>query len=168
MYNDYKRARNGAWKTLCDCGINHLPVDLHKIAAHYSISIVLYSQARALPSEVDKLSGDGFTIATPKGKAIYLNDQRGTRSRRRFTVGHELGHALLDHPLDRIQMRNNERDQGQNPLEVQANIFSRDLLMPACVLAALDIHTPEEIMRLCDVSYTSACIRAERMELLYR
>ena len=52
--------------------------------------------------------------------------------------------------------------------ELEANIFARDILMPATVLAALDIHTPEEIMALCDISYQSARIRAERLELLYR
>lgn len=42
-----------------------------------------------------------------------------------------------------------------------------DLLAPACVLAALNIHTPDEIMKVCDISRTSAEIRADRMKLLY-
>ena len=51
---------------------------------------------------------------------------------------------------------------------MQANVFARDLLMPATVLATLDIHTPEEIMELCHISRQSAEIRAKRLEELYK
>ena len=74
----------------------------------------------------------------------------------------------MNHNTDTIHYRNSEFDNESNPFELQANVFARDILMPATVLAALDIHTPEEIMALCDISYQSAKIRAERLELLYR
>ena len=86
--------------------------------------------------------------------------------RRRFTLAHELGHALCGHPLDEIQARNSEQDCPDDPVEMQANIFARDLLMPAGVLHAVGATAPEEIMRLCEVSRQSAEICAARLELL--
>lgn len=52
--------------------------------------------------------------------------------------------------------------------EQAADRFAADILMPACVLWGLNIHTPEEIARLCNVSMSAATIRAERMEVLYQ
>lgn len=168
-YEYYMAARDAAWKTLIDCRITSLPVDLSLIASHYQISIVTYSKSpisQVFAPEV--LSGDGFITKILGNKIIYLNDKVNNRSRRRFTVGHELGHGILGHPLDNIEYRNSEMDSRDNPLEMQANVFSRDILAPACVLDALDAVTPDAIMLLCDISRQSAEIRAQRLELLRR
>lgn len=45
MYTDYKIARDIAWKTLIECGINQLPINLAVIANFYNISILKYSQS---------------------------------------------------------------------------------------------------------------------------
>ncbi|KAF5041106.1 hypothetical protein DSECCO2_526440 [anaerobic digester metagenome] len=58
-------------------------------------------------------------------------------------------------------------DSATNVQEVQANVFARDILMPATVLAALNIHTADEIMKVCHISRQSAEIRAVRMKELY-
>lgn len=166
MYNKYLQARNGAWAVLIQSGIDRLPVDLSKIADRYEISIVCFSKVGHVP--VAMLDDDGFSTITNGRPTVYLNDLISYRPRRRFTTAHEIGHVIMAHPLDQILHRNSEQDEGQSTIEMQANIFARDLLMPGCVLAALDVHTPEEIMQLCDVSYTSACIRAERLETLYQ
>ena len=162
MYDQYKMARDAAWDALIRCRITRLPIDLQRVADQYRVPVLCYSDFPEL-----SLSGDGFAVDID-GPTIYINDRIHYRPRRRFTVAHELGHVILGHSLDRAQNRTRESDSGLSPLEVQANIFARDLLMPACILAALDVHTPEDIMRICDVSYLSACIRAERLALLYR
>lgn len=52
---------------------------------------------------------------------------------------------------------------------MQANIFARDLLMPAVVLAKTNITTASEISNICKVSNQSAEIRADRLaELIQR
>nr|DAD79175.1 MAG TPA: IrrE protein [Siphoviridae sp. ctKvA22] len=169
MYNYYKEARNISWGTLLECGINQLPVNLGSIADYYGIKIILYSKTDLLRTfPPDAWSGDGFIVNRNKRKQIFINDKIKNRPRRRFTLAHELGHAIMNHNTDTIHYRNSEFDNESNPFELQANVFARDILMPATVLAALDIHTPEEIMALCDISYQSAKIRAERLELLYR
>lgn len=169
MYEHYKKARDMSWKVLLECGINSLPVDLWIIAEHYHLRIHPYSRSSVTQLfREDVLQGDGFIVSLGDKKEIFLNDGIKSRPRRRFTVAHELGHGILDHDIGVIHYRNNENDSQTDMQELEANIFARDILMPATVLAALDIHTPEEIMNLCDVSRRSAEIRAERMEELYQ
>ncbi|MEG2617792.1 MAG: ImmA/IrrE family metallo-endopeptidase [Oscillospiraceae bacterium] len=167
MYEYYKQARNSAWQTLIDCRVSSFPVDVTAVAHHYGIRIAEYSRCALLqlfnPATV---SGDGFVTQIDDVTVIFLNDGKHNHARRRFTVGHELGHALLHHPIDVIHTRNAEIDSTTDALEMQANVFSRDLLMPSGVLAAMGITAPDEIMQVCDISRTSAEIRAERLALL--
>lgn len=70
----------------------------------------------------------------------------------RYTIAHEIGHILL----------------GKNISEYEAERFAIGIFAPVCVIWALYIHEPEGIANLCNISITSARIRAERMELLYK
>ena len=168
MYEHYKNARNKSWEVLTECGINSLPVDLWKIAKHFDLRIHQYSKTNLIGLlKEDVTQGDGFIVYLDGKKEIFINDKIHNRNRRRFTVAHELGHGILNHDISQVHYRNSEIDSQTDPQETEANIFARDILMPATVLAALDIHTPEEIMELCHVSRQSAEIRAKRMEELY-
>lgn len=167
MYEHYKRARDAAWKALLDSKVDTLPVNLWQVAKQFDLGIHIYSKSsvsQLFKKEV--LNGDGFIVCIGEKKEIFLNDKIENRNRRRFTLAHELGHGILDHDIGVIHYRNSEIDSQTDMQELEANVFARDLLMPATVLAALDVHTPEEIMELCHVSYQSAAIRAKRMELL--
>ena len=167
MYDHYKKARNKSWEVLYDCKISEFPVDLSKIADFYGIKITLYSDTKLIQLfKEDALQGDGFVLRNGDETQVFINDNN--RNRRRFTLAHELGHALLRHSLDEIHFRTSEIDSQTDMQELEANVFARDVLIPATVLAALDIHTPEEIMELCNVSRQSAEIRAERLHELYR
>lgn len=167
MYDYYKTARNMSWNVLIECGITSLPVDLSFIAEHYQIEIIRYSNCGFIELfKPEAVSSDGFITKVNGKKIIFMNDKIKTRGRRRFTVGHELGHGILEHPLDNIVTRNDEVDSLTDPLEMQANVFSRDILAPACVLDALGVATVNEIMQLCDISKMSAQIRLERLQLL--
>ena len=169
MHDHYKKARNKSWEVLHDCGISEFPIDLGKIADFYGIKITLYSDTKLIQLfKEDVLQGDGFVLRNGDEIQVFINDKIHNRNRRRFTLAHELGHALLGHSLDEIHYRNSEIDSQTDAQEVEANVFARDILMPATVLAALDIHTPEEIMHLCNISRQSAEIRAERLQELYQ
>ena len=78
--------------------------------------------------------------------------------RQRFSIMHELGHYLLGH-LDNGEITSEN--------EEAADRFAADVLMPACVLWRLNLHTAQEIADLCNVSMQAAKIRAKRMEVLY-
>ena len=169
MYSNYKIARDKAWETLLECKINKLPTDLGAIAKHYGCKIVLYSDTNiAHFLKTDIATGDGFVLRVNNQKQIYLNDTIHNKARRRFTLAHELGHVILGHDIGHIHYQNNEIDNPADIQETQANIFARNILMPATVLAALNIYTLDEIMALCDVPYQSAAIRAGRMKELYK
>lgn len=169
MYNYYKLARDKTWEVLLNCGIKKLPIDLGVVADFYDLKIVLYSKTNITQLfKTDVKNGDGFIVCNENKKQIFINDKINNRNRRRFTLAHELGHGILNHDIGKIHYRNSEIDNKNDIQEFQANVFARDLLMPATVLVALNIHTPDEIMKLCDISYQSACIRAERMEELYK
>ena len=168
MYESYKKARDLSWEVLLDAGITSLPVDLNKVLKAVDVKAILYCDA-FFDTDSPKLRGsDGFVTKIGGKKAIYLNEQKGTTQRRRFTLAHELGHIVLNHSINPVIYRNSEVDDGQKPEEVQANIFARDLLMPAGVLAKLHLTTVDEIMRICNVSHISAQIRLERLTELYK
>ena len=169
IYQYYKSARDASWKTLIECGITSLPIDLTKIAEYYRIEFIKYSECGFIGLlNPEAISGDGFITTMKDTKIIFINDKIQTRGRRRFTFGHELGHAILNHPLNNVLARNDEIDSVDSPLEMQANVFSRGILAPTCVLNALKVTTAEEIMQLCDISQISANIRLERMQELYK
>lgn len=166
MYENYREAKEAAWNVLIECGVSSLPVDLNKIACYYDIEIVRYSKCfltQLLNPEA--ISGDGFITLINGKKVIFLNDRINTRGRRRCTIGHELGHGILNHPLDNIIPRNVEDDSDTDPLEMQANVFSRDTLAPVCVLNALGVTTVQEIMQFCDITDVTAEIRLRHLEL---
>lgn len=169
MYDNYVKARDTSWEVLLRCGIKELPITLGTIADYYNFKVIAYSDTnitQVLKNEV--VEGDGFIVFSKGKKEIFLNDKVNNRNRRRFTLAHELGHGILNHNIDIVHYRNSEVDSDIDMQELEANVFARDILMPSTILAALNIHTPEEIMKVCDVSRKSAEIRAARMELLYK
>ncbi len=170
LYQNYKIARNKAWKVLIECQINKLPLNLMEIIKFYNIKIKYYSQSnyiKTLNYEIQK--GDGFSRIENGQKIIYFNDKKGSKVRRRFTIAHELGHCLLGHLKDNNKTfyRNSEIDLPNNSIEeMQANVFARDILMPAIILHCTNCINYKDIMKLCNVSETSAKIREERMKIL--
>ena len=111
MYDHYKKARNKSWEVLYDCKISDFPVDLGKIADFYGIKIALYSDTKLIQLfKEDALQGDGFVLQNRDETQVFINDKIHNRNRRRFTLAHELGHALLGHSLDEIHFRTSEID----------------------------------------------------------
>ena len=158
MYHDYEIARNKAWETLIKCNITSLPINLATIARLNNITILKYSGSK------QNLTGDGFSLNVNGVNVIYYNDNK-PKARIRFTLAHELGHCLLGHlKFGKTYNRNSEKDfDGMDIFEMQANVFARDILMPATVLHSLDIKSFEDISRICNVSEQSAKIRYERL-----
>lgn len=151
MYTEYKKARDFAWKTLIDCSITVLPVNLIQIADHYNIILIPYSQS-TVAQKLD-LKQDGFTLKRNGKYIVYYKDSYNQRAR--FTIAHELGHILLGHI-----------DNPDSVNEYSANIFARDLLMPAIILKKINVISAYEISQLCDVSKAAAEIRLERLQKL--
>lgn len=157
-YGIYKNARNASWQCLIDCQVLELPIKVVQIAARYDIV--------CRKSNKTDLCGASGEIKRENGEICIFTDESQNDRRRRFTIMHELGHYLLGHLGDEPLSRS-ERDCNSDE-ENAAERFAVDMLMPACVLWGLNIHTPEEIAQLCNVSMQAAEIRARRMEVLYK
>lgn len=154
-YRDYQSARDAAWQILLDCGVDRLPVRTSAICRQLGIRLI----EDDIPQDGYSTIVDGIPYIVVK-KDLYL-------PRKRFTAAHEIGHIVLGH-VGRYHLVNREPSAQDNPIEQAANMFAARLLAPACVLWALDAHTPEQIMEVCGISKQSATFRARRMELLYQ
>jgi len=167
-YYYYRIARNKAWEILIYCEITSLPLDLKLISNYFKIKIIPYSRAKNYKNFTSEMKkGDGFSAIINSQKIIYFNDRINLKERIRFTIAHELGHCLLGHDLNKQKYRNSEIDLDDNTIEeMQANVFARDILMPAVVLHYTNNINYEDIMKFCGISETSAKIREERMKIL--
>lgn len=157
-YGIYINTRNASWQCLIDCGAAELPVKPVRIAEHYRI------ECRSLVSE--SLDGKSGMLRMIDGVPCIFTNASQSVTRRRYTIMHELGHFLLGHLGDAPLSRSYSSIRPEE--EMAADRFAADILMPACVLWGLNIHTAEDIAKLCNVSMQAAQIRAERMEVLYQ
>ncbi len=160
-YGKYKDSRNAAWQCLIDNHVCSLPVSVSDIARNNGIRIAAYSKNIDLLRQqgLDSLTKNtGFSLMTAGGPIILYQDGLPLQIAR-FTVAHELGHIFLGHLLPTAE--------NSESAEQEANVFASRLLAPACVLWGLNVHSAEDIARLCNISLTAARIRAARMNLLY-
>lgn len=176
FYEEYKRARDLAWKILAEYKVGALPVDIGRLCRALQISIYTYKKDRAL---IDTLKlteftkNDGFCTNINGHFVMFLNTEVTPRGRLHFTAAHEIGHIVLGH-LDSNNeacqkgksVWNRGEDKSPNPLETQANIFASRLLSPACVLYEIGVQTVSELMEITGLSYSAAKIRLGRINEL--
>lgn len=110
------------------------PVDLEHICSALSINLQ-YSDQEPRDTDGTPILGSAHFHR----KVISINSH-GNRSRKRFTIGHEIGHFSLKHQqylsseniIERDLLINKEMDANFNleRLEYQANSFSSNLILP--------------------------------------
>ncbi len=112
-------ARTLARKLLKDAEIVQVPVSLWKIIKYAQTNHNL----EVIPHNFgEKISGM-LIMADENATIGYNNEQHWHR--RRFTIGHELGHLLMGH------ICNNDPNDNR---EQEANEFAAELLMPLAIL----------------------------------
>lgn len=156
-YGIYKNIRGAAWRCLIDCNIVSLPVSVSQIMRHYGIEMIYNSDTGILQSN------ESGRIIISDVPCVVIQDEHSIQ-RQRFTAMHELGHYVLGHLGEQMEL---SRSDIRQPQEKEADMFAVRVLMPACVLWGLDLHSPTEIARICNVSMQAAERRAKRMEELY-
>lgn len=164
QYDIYKQARNAAWEFLIKNNVTQLPVSLSAICAQNGI-ILLRDNLCIYLNDNDR----GATYLRNGVYSIVLNSSDPVQVQR-YTTAHELGHIYLKHPMKngRYGRTFGVQREPKSPMEYQAERFAIDILAPSCVLYGLNLHTAEEISKVCNISMRSAEIRAERMKLLYQ
>lgn len=158
-YGIYQTSRNASWQFLIDNNIDKLPVSLGVVCKNLHYKILEDSKVHYL-----QISQRGISFFRNGIWYIVLQDKLNVQAQR-YTIAHELGHIFLGHSLVDGKYG---RTFATSPEEYQAERFAIDILAPACVLWGLNLHTPAEIARVCNISMTSATKRARRMEELYR
>ena len=154
MKADKKRARAAAREVLQQHNVKRAPVQIERIIK--SMSIVLdYA-----PLDED-LSGMAFI---KDGVSIIGLNALHHPNRQRFSAAHELAHHILHEPKLhgevhvskglRVLRRDPISSQGTDPIEIEANTFAAELLMPhehlleACGEEGLDMDDEVQIERL--------------------
>lgn len=151
----------GSPETLVGTILKHHPdlprrVPVEEIAR--SVGIVDFKEL-----EVDGFEG-GLTANPQKSAGIILTKRGSPRRRRRFTIGHELGHFLIPahqgiQKCTSADLRETRRDTIYRRQEAEANRFSAGLLMPKPmfvkdleVLGSADVTHAKQLSDLYDVS----------------
>ena len=144
-------ARRKARELIIEFGIKSLPVNVERIARQLGVKVEF------APFD-DELSGMAFIKdGVP---AIGINSLHHP-NRQRFTLAHELAHIVL-HPdelkkavhVDKGSLRRDRVSAtGTDLLEITANAFAAELLMPEELLSAvldekLDLEDPQVLEKL--------------------
>lgn len=170
-YDNYKASRDVGWELLLKYKIDKLPVKISDICRGEKIHIYSYDKSydliRAMGLEHDMTNNDGFSTIF-RGEKYIFYDNNCIIGRQRFTVGHELGHFIMNHVQEgTATYRNKEPNRYDSLLEQEANIIASRILAPACVLWGIGIKTPEQIQEICGISKQAAIWRMHRLEKLY-
>lgn len=145
--------RNNAWDFLIKNHITSYPLDLRYIAINNNWNIWSYRkycEIRKIDySDLIKTHPDGFTEIIDNKIFICYNEQNN-KQRNRFTICHEIGHIVLKHLYK------------GDKLDKEANMFAARILMPMILIKELNIQSPIELAKLCDVSIDAASYRLKR------
>lgn len=117
-----------------------LPVNIEVIAEKLGLTV------QPVQTEDSELAG--YFVRDPvSGRSVVGVNSTNSKVRQRFTLAHELGHAILHSTEDlrydrkgysydfgKVMMRNEDSRKGENPEEVEANFFAAEVLMPRHIL----------------------------------
>jgi Zn-dependent peptidase ImmA (M78 family) len=124
--------RQRAQGVLANQGVHRPPIKVESLARRLGLAIV----------QADLDDGVSGVLVRDGSDTYICVRRRDPRIRRRFTVAHEIGHFVLEHQfaasrhvhVDRerqVLQRGPAASTGLDPLEVEANQFAAELLMPA-------------------------------------
>lgn len=128
-----RRAENAARGLLKKLGAgDRPPINVRRIAESLGLAVVESSELEL--GERGQISG---LLLRREGRTICVLNKLQSRTRRRFTLAHELGHFLL-HPAQEsyidVVARSARSSEGTDLWEIEANAFAAELLMPASLV----------------------------------
>lgn len=114
------------------------PADILAQYNLYSIPVNVLALASKLGIRVfeEALPEDISGILDLRNMPIIMVNQDHVRHRQRFSIAHEIGHFVLHRPRGihvdkRTYYRNSKSAEGLDDIEIEANRFAAELLMPA-------------------------------------
>ena len=114
-------ARNLARKLLKEAKLDSPPISLQKLGDYLKTKYDL--ELRGIRDFSDKTSGATVTV---DGNPTIAFNKNHRWCRRRFTIAHEIGHYMMKTGHENIE----PALDGTDSIEVEANEFAAELLMP--------------------------------------
>lgn len=148
-YPDYKTATNEAYRMIAERDCFSIETNVFAIAEQLE-NCRLFSYGAAnfiynMPMDSMLATSEyGFSIKKNGKRIIYYNEKMPL-SCIRFTLAHEIAHAVLGH-----------QDEDDQAAEREANCFARNLLCPVPVSDALKLEYESDYVSVFNVSYNMA------------
>lgn len=178
---DYEGALKLAHETLITYSNGLIPIDVKYIVKQFKniklISLNKFREKMCLTYEevIDKYgSKHGFTIYDiEKDRYILVYNSLDDDCTQRWTVAHELGHILKGH------LKSNDYDlihynNGEHPMEKEANSFAKHILAPFPLIAKIkeenktfNIISPDEISLIFDINFMPSTFIYNHFSKLY-
>src|SRR5262249_27226401 len=140
-----RRAENAAHRLLQQLDVGEsLSIDVRGIAKTLGMAII----------ERPQLSKAGYgtisgLLLRREGRTICIINKVHPRTRRRYSIAHEIGHFILHPPEEAyidVAARSEKSSDGTDPREIEANAFAAALLMPEPLLR-------QRVFRPLDISF---------------
>ena len=150
-FANYRRATNAAYDILVKKKTFSIATDVFAIVETLleNCRLLTYSQACFLYGycfeQLLEISEFGFSIISKNGNRIILYNETMPLGAIRFTIAHEIGHAVLGHI-----------DEEDPTCEKEANCFARNLLCPLPVAEILGAYTISDYTALFSVTEVMA------------
>lgn len=124
---------------------------LLRTANVYTPPVPVERIARLRGADIRYVSFDGDIsgmLAREGGRFVIGVNALHPKTRQRFTIAHEIGHLELNHLgqygehdilVDRhfkVMLRDEKSSQASDPMEIEANAYAAELLMPTSMLVA--------------------------------
>jgi len=124
-----KEARHMAKKIIKDLGITEAPINLRAIIEHVQKDYNLHVLSNDLSTNISGMLVKITELEDKKEDPTFVLgfNKNDPWCRRRFTIGHEIGHLLFGTLCNGII-------ESQSPTETECHCFSAELLMPKSIL----------------------------------
>jgi hypothetical protein len=137
---------------------------------HIDVEAICWGE-RLLVTHGPIAGADAWLLANSRVGTVRVREDIPYEGQRRFAIAHELGHWTLHRGVTQLHLDRPEqlRDYRKDPIEVEANAFAAEFLMPQALFESRLPPGPPDLARLVDVARefavgpTAATLRLVRM-----
>lgn len=150
-----RKAKIEAQKILTDFKVENPPIDLVGLLKFLDLEYIEFDPAVIPIKDIEPNKVSAF-IEYSTNTIMY--NKTHPKTRLRFSIAHEIGHYQLNHKSFPHETEYNPK----SAMEIEANIFAAELLMPAFLIEKESINSKTDIQRIADkykVSFEAADLR---------